>query len=429
MPVARVETPPVALPRPPVRLRVVLAFVLFASACMWLYPRAEAAWKLHSLAVAYANYAACMAGPTGPSLLRTNLDEFHKLVRRRLVSAPASDRPFAKCAKAAREISAAPEVERAHLARAAEFSDYGLVRSESGLALSQLRITTAPLAELSDHAWPFVREGYTRLIKPSLAAPEAPHPVAPPKPAIGRGLPSWRAHYRAVRSMRGEWWVAVGQGAHLSVHRSSDGVTFRTASPRSQGVEMFSERCPTGEGGKSFRLGTSADGNMLAVSSLEPDRHTLSFDVAPARTTVLAAACDERALVLALEGERASTPAFRLCPFAARCTAMQPPRLSGLELPAGAPLDVARVRGTTIVALTSGGVVRVASSRDDGRTWTPFAVAFDEFEHPELRTDARVPGRLLALGDKVFLYAGGTKPQQTYPVLVSEDLGASFRTP
>ena len=92
-------------------------------------------------------------------------------------------------------------------------------------------------------------------------------------------------------------------------------------------------------------------------------------------------------------------------------------------------MDLARVRGTTIVALTMGGVVRVASSRDDGRTWTPFSVAFDEAEHRELRTDVPIAGRLLVLGERVFLYGGGNKPQHTYPVLVSDDLGASFRAP
>jgi hypothetical protein len=431
MQLARAEAPPVALPRPPIRLRLVLALVLVASATMWLFPRAEAGWKLHALAVTFANYAQCMVGPTGPSLLRGNSEEFQRLVRRRLVSSPAGDRPFAKCAKDAGSITGSPESERAHQAQASEFQEYGLSGARgSALGLSQIRITTLPLGELSERAWPFVREGYTRLLKPSLGASEAPHPVALPKPAVGRGLPSWRTHYRAVRRIRDEWWVAMGQGAHLSVHRSQDGITFRSAPARSTVVDAFAERCPAGESGKSFRVGLSADGNMLSVSSLEPDGPTLASDLAPASLSVAAAACDERALVAALEGERAPGPAvLKLCPFAGRCGQMPMPRLSGVELPAHIPIDLARVRGTTLVAITTGEVVRVASSRDDGRTWTPFSVAFDQAEYPELRVDVRLPGRLLTLGERVILYGGAAKSQLTYPVLVSDDHGASFRTP
>ena len=36
-------------------------------------------------------------------------------------------------------------------------------------------------------------------------------------------------------------------------------------------------------------------------------------------------------------------------------------------------------------AVTTKDVVRIASSRDEGRTWTPFVVAFDGAEHPRVR--------------------------------------------
>jgi hypothetical protein len=427
MSLARAEAPPAVVQRPPLRLRVLLGLVLVASAGMWLFPRAEAAWKLHALAVVYADYAACMGGPTGPSLLRANTEEFHKLVRRRLVSSSAAERPFVRCAKAAREITGSVEIERLHQALAWQFEEYGLAR---GPGLSQIQLSTAPLGELARRAWPFAREGYTRLLKPSLGAVEAPHPVAPPRAALGRGLPSWRTQYRAARRVRDEWWVAMGHGAHLSVLRSSDGVQFRSAPARSSAVETFAERCPAGEGGRSFRLARSADGNMLAVNSLEPGGTTLSAELAPASYAVTASACDDRAFVVLLESERVGVgPALRLCAFRGRCVAMPMPRLQGVELPAGIPMDVARVRGTTILAFTFGSVVRVSSSRDDGRTWTPLAVAFDEAEQPDLRAVVRVPGRLLALGERVFLYGGGTRPDETYPVLASDDHGASFRTP
>jgi hypothetical protein len=93
------------------------------------------------------------------------------------------------------------------------------------------------------------------------------------------------------------------------------------------------------------------------------------------------------------------------------------------------PLDVARVDGTTVLAVSMHGVVRVTSSRDDGVTWTPYAVAFDRAEHPTLHEDAATPDHLLAIGSRLLLYAGATQPNQPYPVLVSDNGGASWRTP
>jgi len=118
-----------------------------------------------------------------------------------------------------------------------------------------------------------------------------------------------------------------------------------------------------------------------------------------------------------------------LCPYRARCTAMPPPRFAGVGALPRYPLDVARLSGTTIVAVTLHGIVRVSSTRDDGHSWTPFTVAFDEAEHPNLRVNVKTPSRLLAIGDRVLLYGGAAKNKQSYSVLASDDLGASWRTP
>ena len=73
--------------------------------------------------------------------------------------------------------------------------------------------------------------------------------------------------------------------------------------------------------------------------------------------------------------------------------------------------------------------MRVSSSRDEGRTWTPFYVAFDVAEHPEVRVDVRTPSHLLTVDNRVFLYGGGNRAAQSYSILISDDHGASFRTP
>jgi hypothetical protein len=90
-------------------------------------------------------------------------------------------------------------------------------------------------------------------------------------------------------------------------------------------------------------------------------------------------------------------------------------------------LSAARARGATILAASRGGIVRVFSSRDDGRTWTPPVVAFDSVEAGS--DSASVPARLLSLGDRVLLYAGAGRERPGYPVLASDDFGASWHAP
>jgi hypothetical protein len=90
---------------------------------------------------------------------------------------------------------------------------------------------------------------------------------------------------------------------------------------------------------------------------------------------------------------------------------------------------VARVAGATVLAVNMVGVVRVTSSRDDGATWSPYTMAFDRAAHPDLQTHVPVPRRWLALGDRLFLYGGAPQTTETYPVLVSDDQGATWREP
>jgi len=91
-------------------------------------------------------------------------------------------------------------------------------------------------------------------------------------------------------------------------------------------------------------------------------------------------------------------------------------------------VDIARIDGTTVLATSKHGVVRVSSSRDAGKTWTPFTVAFDA-ESSGVNTAVKVPSRLLTLGDMLVLYGGAPKPGMTYPVLMSKDHGASWGAP
>jgi hypothetical protein len=415
-----VERPP-ELPLPPIRLRFVLFFALGAVLVAWAYPRFDAAWKVHSLAPALADYGACMVGPTGPALLRDRqVAEFRVLVRRRLVTAPAADAPFERCAPFALAITRDAAVERAHRAQAFTFAEYGGVARPAHV-LGELAVSSESLVEQARKAWPLVR-GYAALIKPSLGGKEAPHPVAPAAPALGRGLTPARAYYRVARVTADGVIFARGAGANLEVFRSSDGgASFKAAPPVL--AHDFAERCPLGADGRAFVL--RGDGDATSVVSVGPNGDVSAANLAKAGESVLAVACDERALVAAIRPERAARAVLEQCSFAGPCSALAAPNLGRPELGLDYPLDLARVAGTTVVALKMGNIVRVTSSRDGGASWTPLAVAYDGGEYP--LPPARMPTELLTVGRRVLLHGSAVRPTDTYGLLYSDDQGASFR--
>ena len=400
-----------------------LALGLVAWCLSSLVPRALAGYRVHTLATAVADYAVCMAGPTGPALFRDNPVEFSRLLHRRIVAAGPSERPFEKCAKHAQVVTGSPDIARKHELNAASFADYGLTGIESTSALS---VTSEPLVSAAHAAWPFVR-GYTALVKPSLGAFEAIHPVGLPRPGVGRGIPAWRGVYRSVKRSPDALWLAFGKGAHLSLHKSTDnGLTWRPAALPSS--SDFAERCLTGDG-RAYEVVPSADHDVLEVHSIEQDGTAHAMQLAPESSTVSALACDERALVVMLRAQGSKASEIYACPFAGRCGVMTGPRAEALPGLYDQTLDIARVHGTTVLAVTARDIVRVTSSRDEGRTWTPFYVAYDAAEHPEVRAEVRTPSRLLTVEGRVFLYGGGNRSTQSYSVLISDDHGASFRTP
>ena len=415
-----VERPP-ELPLPPVRLRFLLLLALGAACVSWLYPRFDAAWKVHTLAPALADYGACMVGPTGPALLRDRqLGEFHALVRRRLVTALAADAPFERCAPFALSITQDAAVERAHHAQAFTFAEYGAT-PRAPHALGELAVTPEPVVEQARKAWPIVR-GYAALVKPSLGVKEAPHPVAPASPALGRGLTPARAYYRVARATPDGIIFARGAGANLEVFRSSDGgASFRSAP--SALAKDFAERCPLGGDGRAFVL--RGDGDATNVVSVGPNGDVSAAGLAKSGESVLAVACDERGLVAALRPEHATRAVLEQCTFGGPCVALPAPSLGRVELGLDYPLDLARVAGTTVLALKMGNLVRVTSSRDGGASWAPLAVAYDGGEYP--LPPARMPTELLAVGRRVLLHGSAVRPNDTYGLLYSDDQGASFR--
>lgn len=364
---------------------------VFAAIALWLAgsavaPRVRAAWQLHTVATAFADYALCMAGPTAPSLLRDNPPAFRRLIRRRLVAAGPDDRPFSRCARGARQVTDSAEIERAHHTPAASFVEYGGSAGEGiagAVTLDAVSVTTRRLAELSEAAWPFERGGYTSLVQASAYAAEAPHPIELPRPVVGRGP-------QPARSL---------------------------------------SRCEAPGVNGAFVIALSSDLRHKVVRTMTPEGAAVDAELVPAEGRVFAASCDDRVLVVAVGHEGTREVALYACRFLGSCAAMPLPHLGASGPPVRYPLDVVRVDGATIIAAPMHGIVRVTSSRDDGRTWTPFTIAFDPDAHPDLVFDSPLPDHLFVARKRVLLYGLAEHPQATYPVLVSEDLGASFRTP
>jgi hypothetical protein len=431
--------------RVPVRLRTLLGLGLLAAAGAWSWPRAEAAWRLHATATAIADYALCMVGPTGPALLRDNPTQFRALVRRRLLGAAPEARLFGACARAAGEVTGSGDVEHAHRASAWSFVEYGgdaADRAAAGnreLRLDDLEVSTRPLAGLAARAWPLVRGGYTTLIRPSVNAKEAVHPVDLARPAVGSGLPAWRSHYRSVWRDGARHLLALGHGANLAVFASSDGgVSWKPSSAREPGVAEHAERCVAGDGGRSFTFAISDDGRAIVVTSLGPDVEPHGAVLADAALRIVAAGCDATGLVAGLRAEHSRDVSARLCAWHGPCAPLALPALFDDGPLPRFPLDLARLRGTTVVAAVLHDTVRVASSRDDGRTWTPWTIAYDALAHALLPPlDVRVPTRLLsvpraahATGEERLLLTGvSARSAQRYPVVASDDFGATWRSP
>lgn len=384
---------------------------------LWLFPRARAAFELHGMATAAADYGVCMVGPTGAAALRDNPQTFAAMVRRRLLEAQPQALPFDGCATLAREVSGSPEVEQAHRAPALEFVEYG-GSGPTLHSLAELSFGLGSLSSLARAAWPLERGGFAKLIKPSSHAREAPHPVAPNPPAVGRGLPGARTLYASAWVEGGSRFVATGHASNLKLHESKDGgLNWQAISLAHPGVAEHAGRCVSAGSTHGFLIEFAESAVMIRSLLADAVVYQVRIDGA---TDVLATGCDEEAMLMVLtRGGRRDLVA---CAHAGRCSSV-PHRPDWLE----AHFDVARVAGANVVATARAGIVRVRSSRDQGRSWTPDTVAFDWAAQP-LRSDVKVPSRLLAIGKELWLY-GAAAEGQSYPVLFSVDMGTSWYAP
>lgn len=414
----------------PVRLRYLVALLALGLGAWSIVPRALSYWRLHGAATEFANYAACMVGPTGPRLLRDRPTEFWRLVRRRLLAAPPDARPFAACAPSAEAFAEGSARSPVHQAKAAEFREYAAFKLEPTptLSIAELTVTSARLEELAQAARPFAAADYTALVRPERNAKAAPHPMDLPRPSEGRGLPASDLGYSAVRASKAGYLVVAGKGANRDAFLSRDGgATWTAADLKESELAGMSGQCSAGEATSAFRL-TQA-GEQLRVESWLSGGLETSFPLASTESRLVGFACDRSAAVAITREDERRRPVFHLCPHLAPCRELGLPLEWRSQPSEGASFAVARVRSVTVLSVAFNGVVRVASSRDDGETWTPTVVAFDLREYPGTPQVKSTPIHLLSLDARVLLYAGSDRQGGAYPVLGSDDFGASWQAP
>jgi hypothetical protein len=363
-----------------------------------------------------------MAGPTGAVLLRDEPPKFWQLVRRRVVAASSEERPLAACSGLAHELTGSERVVQLHQALAREFVEWGAKGAQ--LELRELAAELPHLTEMARGAWPFVRGSAALLMKPSLGAKEAVYPTAVAQPGQVRGLSLGHALYRARKITERGWYVVTSNGQETKAYRSRDsGQTWSVTSPWQSALQGTANRCTSEAGEIGFAVEALSGEGAIAVKYYQQDFKTGQSKVPRAFRSLKGLACDENAALLITAGSNNQWDLW-LCTADQPCRQLPSPgELQGLTLDG---IDIARQKGASIIAVTQGSLVRVLSSRDDGRSYTPFTVAIDRAEAGPSPRHAPRPAQLLAVANSLLLIQEPATGSGPTLALGSTDQGASW---
>jgi hypothetical protein len=397
---------------------------LIVLAGWWWIPRARLAWRLHDASTQAADYGLCMAGPTGAVLLRDEPSKFWQLVRRRIVASAGEECPLVACSELARELTGSDQVARLHRSAARDYADWGAVAGK--LELRQLAAALPHLSEMAQGSWPFVRGGAALLMKPSLGAKEAIHPIGTTRPGNVGGLTLGNSIYKARRVTERGWYVVTSNGQDAKAYRSRDrGHSWSQTSPWQTALQGTANRCAHESGEFAFAVEAMPAEGSLAVKYFKQELKTGQSKIPRPMRALRAFTCDETAALLLL-GAPSSHWELWLCVATQACRVLPTPaQLEGLALQG---VDIARQKGANIVAVTQGALVRVLSSRDEGRSYTPFTVAVDTSELEFPVRPVSHPAQLLAIANTLFLIQEPVSGSGPSLALSSVDQGASWHT-
>jgi hypothetical protein len=309
-----------------------------------------------------------------------------------------------------------------HQAPAKDYADWG--NHGRTLDLRQLAQSMPSLADIAEQSWPFLRTGVSELIKPSLGAKEAVHPLGIAEPSVLEGLQLHGQMFRARRVTEHGWFVVTSNGHESRAVRSRDsGRKWTRTSPWQTALQGTSDRCSCDGGDRAFGLESNRSGLGPSIVYYDHDSRTGQSVLGGPHHQVKSLGCDENAAVVLTDTSQGELGIW-LCVPGQSCKPLPTPPIFR-EISADG-LDVARLRGAIVVAVTQGSVVRVVSTRDDGRSYTPFTIALDHGDNLATDRSGHFPAQLLAVAGSVLIIEEASTSASPTLALVSDDLGASW---
>jgi hypothetical protein len=364
-----------------------------------------------------------MAGPTGALAIRDDTSQFRTLVRRRLVSAAPEDKPFARCAALASEISGRPEIGPRYLQTASEFIEWGGGGQQQ--SLNELFGAVPDLQALHAASWPLARKSLAELVRPSRGAYEAVHPMDPPRPVPVRGFVGDGAVLRStLESPKGRFVVLSNDRDVWALRTRDRGLNWTPTSAWQDALEGHARHCVADAMGNRFTLAPprAAVAPALLIGTLAgmgSDRHEFGTP----NDVVLRVACDATGAVTMTSRRGDGSYHVFGCPMNGNCREVAlPPQAQQRD----ALVDVARVARTIVIAFAKDGLVRVTTSRDEGASLTPVALVFDARDTTVKGLEGKIAPTLIGYEKHLELSLAVTGNTARW-ALGSDDLGASFR--